>query len=776
MMLSVLFLSGPAANAKRPPGDDDNQPSTTRRGRSSTGDDRSNSGGQRQRDSSPRREPTNSGAAQSTSKSGSLPSAARATPLLPPTGPVPSGERRSAWTPPSVNLPKATNSRAVTTKVGESPRIFADNIDSRRDDKPSTRPITSSVRDDDQSRKQADKLRKQALDSKLPPAALPVVTKRSEADSLRGKTGATLNSGVLPQSGMKADSSNALKLGMSAKDPKDSKDSSPPGQSERGGQPDGRKKGGDKGGTGAATGTGRVGTSKLGSPPDDRKDDHKKDIKDIPKKVFEQGPAGAAGAGRVGTSKLGSPPGDRKDDHKKEFKDIPKKVFEQGPAGAAGAGRVGTSKLGSPPGLKFPPGQTTTDKKIPAGVGGEIHDLSRMRFSEQLKAGHLDRLTTGEVAKKIKLSEQFRLAEQGDVARRLELHKQLGKVVNVTNVNNVTKVTNVHGVVGAASIYGHNLYHGPISPAFAHSCFSFSYWGPGFFAGQCWYPHWHPWVKWSWYHHCHPFWDPRPLWCRPVIYEPCPAWIWWGPPVWVPLPVVVCGTWVDVPPVAVVARHDLQLLAVRFVDPGHPEEKLGPRYRVWFRNNSHQPLAQPFNVMLFAANDNRLTADLPQAGVRVTSIEAGDIQSADIRLPMEVYGMGRDAAGNPAPFSALHVLVDANREVPETTRTNNGAHLARADVLPVDPAAFEVSPTEAAAGSEVMLAGEGFGPRPGQVVVHMGGLELEGEILGWYDLGVRLSLPKLPLAGATEAELIVVRGDGAAANPLKIRIAPPKPA
>ena len=68
-------------------------------------------------------------------------------------------------------------------------------------------------------------------------------------------------------------------------------------------------------------------------------------------------------------------------------------------------------------------------------------------------------------------------------------------------------------------------------------------------------------------------------------------------------------------------QADLQLVAVRFVDPGHPQEKLGPRYRVWFRNNGDRPIVQPFDVMLFAGNDQRLTAGLPQAGVRVTSID-----------------------------------------------------------------------------------------------------------------------------------------------------------
>ena len=47
----------------------------------------------------------------------------------------------------------------------------------------------------------------------------------------------------------------------------------------------------------------------------------------------------------------------------------------------------------------------------------------------------------------------------------------------------------------------------------------------------------------------------------------------------------------------------LQLLAVRFVDPGHPEEKTGPRYRVWFRNNSDLAIDKPFDVKNVYTNE-----------------------------------------------------------------------------------------------------------------------------------------------------------------------------
>ena len=330
--------------------------------------------------------------------------------------------------------------------------------------------------------------------------------------------------------------------------------------------------------------------------------------------------------------------------------------------------------------------------------------------------------------------------------------------------------------MGPGNIYERhpNFYHGPISPRYARHCIPYRYWGPSFFAGMCWYPRWDPWVEWSWHHRCHPYWDPRPVYCRPVIYDPCPVWVAWDVPVWQPLPEVSCGTWVDLKVLTIDNdQTDLQLVAVRFVDPGHPEENLGPRYRVWFRNVGNQPVTHPFDVVLFAGNDGDLVAGLPQAGVRVTSIEANDVQSVDIRLPADVLTMGRDAENKPAPFSTLHVLVDANREITlDSDRVNNGAHLAPAEVLPVDPAAFELEPSSAPGQSEVLLAGEGFGPQPGQVMLVVNGKEVEAEILGWYDLGVRFTLPKVSVQEPTEAEVMVVRGDGAASNPLKITLEP----
>jgi hypothetical protein len=249
--------------------------------------------------------------------------------------------------------------------------------------------------------------------------------------------------------------------------------------------------------------------------------------------------------------------------------------------------------------------------------------------------------------------------------------------------------------------------------------------------------------------------------------------VYYDAPVWTPLAEVPSGTWVDAKPVIPAPNdYNVQLLAVRFVDPGHPEQQQGPRFRVWFRNNSTQPVTQPLNVVVLASADGRIAQGLPQAGVRVTAIEAGDIQSVDIRLPNDVYSMGRDAQGRPTPYAAVHVIVDAHREVPQSYRGNNGTTIGVSDVLPVDPAAFEANPSAAVPSGEILVAGEGFGPEAGRVLVHINGQELDGEILGWYDLGVRLRLPNVAIDGPTAAEVILVRGDSAAANPLKVMLTP----
>jgi len=371
-------------------------------------------------------------------------------------------------------------------------------------------------------------------------------------------------------------------------------------------------------------------------------------------------------------------------------------------------------------------------------------------LNKQLKAGKLNALINSKKSKNWNLKKQFALQNKGDVARQMHFNKNMLK----------------HGGWRNRTLFGR------MSRSYTRTHFGFWYAGPGVYPSYCWSPHWSQWVDWSWWDWCHPICDPRPIVCRPTLCDPCVAWDWYECPVWQPLPIVTCGTWVDVDPIAINSGLDLQMLAVRFVDSGHPEEKLGPRFRVWFRNNSTVDIHKPFNVMLLASNSRELSEGLPEAGSRVDHIDAGQIQSVDIRLPFAASTMSTDAEGYEVPFEQLHVLIDSHREIPEAFEENNGAVMARVDVLSVDPALFSTDTEVVVSGAMVNLAGEGLGPEPGKVLVSLNGMNFEAEIHGWYDLGVRVKMPELPLLDAAEATLIVVRGDGAASNPIEVQFAP----
>jgi len=380
-------------------------------------------------------------------------------------------------------------------------------------------------------------------------------------------------------------------------------------------------------------------------------------------------------------------------------------------------------------------------------------DVDRLpgNFDKNVQRGGFNHLVKSNVGANIHLGDQYNLfVHGGDVARQLNLNQAL-------IVNGGWK----------------NRYVGPVYAGYTKAAYSAWYPGPAYYPAYCWTPLWSPWVSWCFWDYCWPIYDPRPWICRPIYYDPCPPIVIYEYPVFQPLPIVVCGTWVDVPPVIVDTGFDLQLLAVRFVDPGHPDQDLGPRYRAWVRNNSPAAVGAPFNVTLVAANSPVLpAANVLQAGVSVPSIDAGEVVPVDIRLPFAVNRMNSTPDGHRIPFSHLHVLVDSHRDLAELNEENNGAALARGDILPVDPAAFSTDVSAAAPGNLVSLAGEGFGPEPGQLIVSISGVPQQAEVYGWYDLGVYFKVPSMNAGGAIDAEVLVVRGDGAASNPVTLTIAP----
>ena len=393
--------------------------------------------------------------------------------------------------------------------------------------------------------------------------------------------------------------------------------------------------------------------------------------------------------------------------------------------------------------------QGMPDAKANSRLAGMKLDRVSGVYQDRIEKHDFQHLQDSNVGRRINLDRQFQLHRHGDLSRQMNLGPALIQ----------------------AGGWSHR-HHGVVVSSFTTSSFSCWYAGGGYYPTYCWCPRWTPWVDWCWWDSCLPIYDPRPIYCRPIVYNPCPTWVVYDYPVWQPLPVVTCGTWIDVPPVVYDSGTDLQLLATRFVDNGHPDQNLGPRYRVWLRNNGPLSTTVPFNVLLVAGNDLVPSVDLPQAGAIVNGIDAGEIQSVDIRLPLAANRLGLNPEGLRIPFNYLHVLVDSHRELVESNESNNGSVVARNDILPVDPAVFSSDVSVGAPGTIINLAGEGLGPEPGQVIVSVNGLQLQAEIHGWYDLGVRIALPNIALAGAVDADILVIRGDGAAANPLDFDLVP----
>ncbi len=414
---------------------------------------------------------------------------------------------------------------------------------------------------------------------------------------------------------------------------------------------------------------------------------------------------------------------------------------------------------------------------------------SNKNLFDNVKNGKLDPLTGGKAARRINLADQYKLAEKGDVGRRLNLADKLQKDGG-----------------------WYKRMCGPLDPNYLKHCKGQFYCGPWWCPGNCWSPEWCGWVDWSF--HAEPRYDPRPDFCQPISFTtavddmPPPVDRQGNTESWVDDPKPVAGALGGsasggsdptnltlatsvLPPqsadstsdnrnndsaaigsVAAAADYDLQLVAVRFVDNGYAEKQIGPRYRVWVRNNGQKAIEHPFNVVGAAAGTQDENAKLPHAGVRMQKVDAGQIVAVDIRLPIEANETTTTDDGRVKPkFPTIQVVVDVRNEINESTKENNAASFARSKVPMIDPVVYAADAKEAVAGQTINLAGEGLGPEAGQVLIRVGGLELQAEIEGWYDLGARVKLPNLPLASQTDVQIVLVRGDGAATNPLDIQLA-----
>lgn len=228
-------------------------------------------------------------------------------------------------------------------------------------------------------------------------------------------------------------------------------------------------------------------------------------------------------------------------------------------------------------------------------------------------------------------------------------------------------------------------------------------------------------------------------------------------------------------PRAPMRAAELQLMGVRFVDPGIPQRNLGPRYRIVLRNNA-PAIRRPFDLILAAGIDGQMQPELPRVSEHVAAMTPGQVLAIDIRLPIESLAMAYPGEDKPAPFSTLFVMVAGQQDLLGNVKLSQLAVLPRIGLPMVDLTLIKPDNTTVPSGATVTLGGEGFGLAPGKVILALPGLELVTEIVNWGPLGVQVKLPRLALAAPTQGKLVVIRGDGANGSPLPIQMVPSVPA
>ena len=136
------------------------------------------------------------------------------------------------------------------------------------------------------------------------------------------------------------------------------------------------------------------------------------------------------------------------------------------PSSPAGSPAYRPSTPGGSPAYR--PSSPAFAPRSPAGPGGAPH------FADRVKSGQLDALSRGPVGQKIQLSQQYRMAQQGDVARRMNLYQNARRPYAVYN--------NVHSPEFRRQVdIGYFPYHGVVSVSFGVGSIHGYYAGPGFY-------------------------------------------------------------------------------------------------------------------------------------------------------------------------------------------------------------------------------------------------------------------------------------------------------
>jgi hypothetical protein len=121
---------------------------------------------------------------------------------------------------------------------------------------------------------------------------------------------------------------------------------------------------------------------------------------------------------------------------------------------------------------------------------------------------------------------------------------------------------------------------------------------------------------------------------------------------------------------------DLELVDIRLVDAGSISNGVGPRFRLFCRNNGLLE-APKFRISVMADLGKELTEKAHQVTVESVGIQPGKTQTVDVQMPVEVLKMTTANDHWARPFELLGATLDSDNSLIETDKSNNALVLTR---------------------------------------------------------------------------------------------------
>ncbi len=127
---------------------------------------------------------------------------------------------------------------------------------------------------------------------------------------------------------------------------------------------------------------------------------------------------------------------------------------------------------------------------------------------------------------------------------------------------------------------------------------------------------------------------------------------------------------------------DLELVDIRLVDVGNIQANVGPRFRLFCRNNGKLE-APKFQINVMADLGKKLTPTAHLVTVECVGIKPGKTQAIDIQLPVGVLKMTTANDKWPKPFELLVAVANSDDSLLESNKDNNALARTRDAIKPL---------------------------------------------------------------------------------------------